>query len=116
MQRLLLTLAVYFAISVPAYAWNKAGHMVSAAIAHAVLKQEHPEAIPKIVALLKQHPQYESTWAKRLDDLQVPSEENREIYLFMLAARWPDDIRDTSEYHHGDWHFISLPYLHPNHA
>jgi hypothetical protein len=29
--------------------------------------------------------------------------------LFMLAARWPDDIRDDSTYHHSRWHYINVP-------
>ena len=30
--------------------------------------------------------------------------------LFMLAARWPDDIRDDADYHHGRWHYINMPF------
>ena len=113
--RFFLAATIALVVVPPAYAWNKAGHMVSAAIAHAVLKHEHPEAIPKIVEVLKQHPQYEK-WSKRIAEIPNLSDEDKDIYLFMLAARWPDDIRDDSEYHHGDWHFVNLPYLHPNHA
>jgi hypothetical protein len=39
-------------------AWNKAGHMVSAAIAYTELKQGSPEALARVVALLKLHPEF----------------------------------------------------------
>ncbi|MFL5328180.1 MAG: S1/P1 nuclease [Gemmataceae bacterium] len=114
MRFVLGAVASVFLLPNPAQAWNKGGHMVSASIAHAVLKHEHPDAIPKIVAILKQHPQYEH-WAEKIAALPHLSDEDKDVYLFMLAARWPDDIRDTDEYHHGNWHFINLPYIAPGH-
>ena len=36
-----------------ACAWNKAGHMVSGAIAYADLKQNSPQSLTRVVALLK---------------------------------------------------------------
>src|SRR4051794_37102754 len=114
MRGVFTVLATTFLLSAPAQAWNKAGHMVSASIAHDVLKREHPDAIPKIVAVLKAHPQYEH-WAERIAAIPNLSEEDKDVYLFMLAARWPDDVRDTDEYHHGNWHFINLPYVPPGH-
>jgi hypothetical protein len=109
-MRYLLWTTTFLVLAGPAYAWNKAGHMVSGAIAHAVLKHEHPEAIAKFVAILRQHPQYESHWAHKLADIPHLSDEEKDAYLFMLAARWPDDIRADEDHHHGDWHFINLPY------
>jgi hypothetical protein len=63
----------------------------------------------RVVALLKTHPHFETKWAPRLT--QVPlSPEEQALYLFMLAARWPDDVRGDPEFHHGAWHYINLPY------
>ncbi len=72
-------------------AWNKAGHMVSGALAYADLRQASPETLARVVALLK-------------------TPEEQDLYLFMLTARWPDDIRQDPTFHHGAWHYINLPY------
>jgi hypothetical protein len=82
-------LLVLVAVS-SALAWNKAGHMVAAAIAYADLKQNNPETLARVVALLQTHPQFGTTWAPRLAQLHLSPEE-QDLSLFMLAARWPDD-------------------------
>jgi hypothetical protein len=38
------------------------------------------------------------------------SEEDQARFLFMLAARWPDDIRGDSAFDHPLWHYINYPY------
>jgi hypothetical protein len=91
------------------FAWSKAGHMVSGAIAFADLKQTSPETLARVIALLKSHPHYTTKWVPRLTQLNLSAEE-QDLYLFMLAARWPDDIRGDATFHHGAWHYINLPY------
>jgi S1/P1 Nuclease len=91
------------------FAWSKAGHMVSGAIAYADLKHTSPETLARVIALLKSHPHYKTKWVPRLAQLNLSTEE-QELYLFMLAARWPDDIRGDAAFHHGAWHYINLPY------
>ncbi|MGO9568743.1 MAG: S1/P1 nuclease [Desulfomonilaceae bacterium] len=89
-------------------AWTKPGHMVSAAIAYADLKEQHPEVLAKVIEVLKQHPQFESKWAPKLE--QVPAED-RDLYLFMLAARWSDDVRKKyPEYDRPAWHYVNMPF------
>jgi hypothetical protein len=83
--------------------------MVSGAIAYADLKQTSPETLARVVALLKHHPHYQTKWVPRLTQLNLSPEE-QDLYLFMLAARWPDDIRGDAAFHHGAWHYINLPY------
>jgi hypothetical protein len=83
----LLTLAV---LPLPALAWNIPGHTLSAAIAYQVLRQEAPQSIEKVRAVLEKHPWYVNQWQTRLQD--VPVVERDEV-LFMQAARWADDIR-----------------------
>lgn len=90
-----------------AAAWNKAGHMLTAAIAYQVLKAEHPETIKKVVALLKEHPHFEEMWVDRLENV---NEAQRDEYLFMLAARWPDDVRGDPDFHMEKWHYVNFPY------
>jgi len=83
--------------------------MVSGAIAYADLQQASPQALAQVVALLTTHPQFETKWKPQLNQSFVPPDE-RDVFLFMLAARWPDDIRTNPAFHHGTWHFINLPY------
>lgn len=90
-------------------AWNAAGHMVSGAIAYTDLKQASPQTLDQVVALLKTQPHFETKWKPQLNQSFVAPDE-QELFLFMLAARWPDDIRRNPAFHHGAWHFINLPY------
>src|SRR4051812_8864348 len=76
----------------PALAWNKAGHMVSGAIAYTALKQDSPRALAAVLTLLKGHPACKEKWEPLIHRPFVP-EDQRDLYLFMLAARWADDAR-----------------------
>jgi S1/P1 Nuclease len=101
----LITLAV---LPLPASAWNIPGHMLSAAIAYQVLRQENPPTIDRVKAVLEKHPWYANQWQARLQDVPVV---DRDLVLFMQAARWPDDIRIRDKQHHrGLWHYINLPF------
>lgn len=106
-----LTLATIFAAR--ADAWNKAGHMVTGAIAYQVLEKESPKTIPMVVGLLKQHPDFAS-WEKQADNLKLAGAD-RDLYFFMKAARWADDARDNPMYyppnlHNDRLHYINYPY------
>lgn len=88
-----------------AEAWNRAGHMVSASLAYCEMKQSHPEKLEQCLALLKQHPHFTEHWAPILD---ATPDEHRDTALLMLAARWPDDVRDQpfkGRHHRRVWHF-----------
>ncbi len=92
----------------PTAAWNKPGHMVMGAMTFQLLKGSDPKALVKLVALLKQHPQYESLWLPQIKQF-TQSQEEADQYLLMLAARWPDNARG-SEYSHSDWHYVNFPF------
>lgn len=79
--------------------------MVVAGVAYDVLKQESPQTITRVLALLQQHPQYNDVLKKRI--LAVPAED-QERYAFMVAARWADDIRDDKDYSHPNWHYVDF--------
>ena len=64
--------------------------MLSGIIAYQVLRQENPPTIDNMKAVLEKHPWYASQWQARLQDVPVA---DRDLVLFMEAARWPDDIR-----------------------
>ncbi len=105
-----LAIAVTASTTQSAFAWNKPGHMVTGAIAYDILKHDHPEVIPRVLDLLKSHPQYADVLVKRIE--AVPAE-NRDRYAFMIMARWADDVRDQRQYHHGSWHYINLSVVAP---
>jgi hypothetical protein len=92
-----------------AFAWNKAGHMVSGAIAYRELQRSDPAALAQVVVLLRQNPEYETRWKSVLDQPYLPANE-KDLCLFMLAARWADDVRGEREFDHPSWHYIDYPY------
>ena len=101
----LLTLAV---LPLPASAWNIPGHMLSGIIAYQVLQQENPQTIEKVKAVLEKHPWYANQWQARLQDVPVA---DRDLVLFMQAARWADDIRTQDRAQNKPrWHYINLPF------
>jgi hypothetical protein len=100
----LFVIAFYPFASVSAY--NEAGHMVSGYITYTVLESESPEVLREIVRILKKHPEYHN-WKGRLEELPL---DDRDSYLLMLAARWPDDIRSKKKYTHPEWHYVDFPW------
>jgi S1/P1 Nuclease len=109
--RLIVLLAAITMMPVQARAWNIPGHMLSGAIAYQILEREHPATIPAVRSILERHPWYEARWR---DDLaKLPASEQGEM-LFMLAARWADDIRMQAKVErHIFWHFINWPFKPP---
>lgn len=110
-MRYLFTVLVLIAITVatppPTLAWNRSGHMTSGALAFLELKNSDPQTLQKVIALLKEHPFYRSRWLPAIR--RQVGMRNHDLYLFMYAARWADDIRGT-EWHCGDCHFINYAF------
>jgi len=112
MKRLTRAVAICVAILIGlpfnALAWNIPGHMLSGAIAYQILQRENPSAIVKVRFILEKNPWYETRWKAQLEKLP---EAQRNEMLFMLAARWADDIRtqDPTE-SHLPWHYIDFPF------
>jgi hypothetical protein len=89
-------------------AWNIPGHMLSVAIAHQVLQQESPQMIDKVKAVLAQHPWRFNHWQNSLASF---TGSDTDVMLFMLAARWTDDIRSNDKpQHRGPWHYVNMPF------
>jgi hypothetical protein len=61
-----LVLIILAVLPLPASAWNIPGHMLSAAVAYQVLRQENPQTIEKVKAVLEHHPWYTHQWHERL--------------------------------------------------
>jgi hypothetical protein len=103
MPKIALAAAILIFAAAPAAAYNRASHMISAAVAYHALKADSPQTLEKTIALLKQHPDYGKF------KLDVVAADDRDLYLFMLAARWPDDIRGNRIYDNPQWHYINFP-------
>ena len=58
--------------------------------------------------MLEKNPWYQTRWKAQLNKLP---EDERDEMLFMLAARWADDIRtrDKAE-NHPPWHYVDFPF------
>jgi S1/P1 Nuclease len=82
--------------------------MLSGIIAYQVLRQESPQSIDKVKALLETHPWYANQWQARLQDVPLA---DHGVALFMQAARWADDIRirDKAQ-NRPPWHYVNLPF------
>ena len=100
-------LSLSAAVSLPAtcLAWTQAGHMTTGAVAYDTLKEDDPQALAKILATLRQLPTYKSMWTRQLERVDPA---DRDQAMFMLAARWPDDIRNNPDYDHPDWHYVDF--------
>lgn len=97
-----------FALPREAAAWSRSGHMVHGAIAYQDLRARDSLALRRVVALLKAHPDYESKW---LPEIAKQDMEDHDAMLFMLAARWPDDVRDDPAQHHPTWHYTNFAFV-----
>lgn len=112
MRKLLTAVALACALlsaATPSLAWNRPGHMLTGAVAFHELKSSSPQTLARVVALLKRHPDYRSMWLPKIQAAGVGMQ-NHDLFLFMSAARWPDDIRDRPSLHCGDCHFINFPF------
>lgn len=93
----------------PAHAWNKASHMLTGVVAYRALAARSPGTAAAVVALLRQHPDYERAWRGFVSASGRPEGE----MLFALAARWPDDVRGDTTYHRSSWHYVNFPLVAP---
>lgn len=126
MRRIVLALALTLSLMPPAFAWNRFGHMLVAALAY---QQLTPTARARALSLLKLNPSYPRWVARR--------RRQRDEIAFMLASDWPDAIKSMPGYindgehpngpdaarnigyadklQHRYWHFINLPFS-PDHT
>ena len=112
MSRFILTLSLLVITGsfTGTFAWNKATHMAIGAIAYRELSSSSPQTARRVVAILAQHPDYATRWAGKLNDSTL-SQNERDEYLFMLAARWPDDIKTSGNpYNQPTWHYVNFIY------
>lgn len=112
---LLITVALILSGNNSLWAWNDLGHITVAQIAYRQMSGDERLAV---VAILKQHPHFD-TYFKKPAGLDMPDDE----WLFMRASTWCDYVRpergsDRSQlkshpinkFHHGPWHYINYPF------
>ena len=112
MKLLNFAIALFIGVVIPvpfySFAWNIPGHMLSGAIAYQILQRENPATIPSVRSVLEKNPWYETRWKPQLEKL---SESERDEMLFMLAARWADDVRTQDPAQsHLPWHYVDFPF------
>jgi hypothetical protein len=101
-------LALFAFVPPYSWAWNIPDHMLSGAIAFQILQRESPSTIGTVRDTLAKHPWYENHWKAQLEKL---SDTDRDEMLFMVAARWADDIRTKDRPRsHPQWHYINWPF------
>jgi len=129
--RSIAVLALCLLISIPpANAWNSIGHM---AVAWIAWQQLTPHTRQRAIALLKKNPYYKKVWLKYIP--AGTSADDKNLYIFMMAATWPDEIKASNsgykndgntppsnvgqatknigykdKYMHKYWHFIDTPF------
>jgi hypothetical protein len=86
-------LILLLALSAPTYAWNSRGHMMVAAVAY---KQLTPATKNRVEAILLLNPD-RPNWVAMIPAGTSPA--NRKMMLFMIAATWPDRIKQNSAFH-----------------
>ncbi len=93
-------------LSLPSFAWHAAGHEATAAVAYQTLGRARAHAIAEA---LRKHPDY-ATWMQ-----EKPADIEEDLYLFLRAATWPDDIRPpqhpSHHFAHSSWHYINRLYI-----
>jgi hypothetical protein len=110
-----------------ALAWNSVGHM---AVAYSAYRQLTPAEQARVAVLLKLNPNY-AKWMTYIP--AGTSDADRDMYVFMMAATWPDEIKapgsgytgtDTppkgetvarntgysDKQLHKYWHYINMPF------
>ncbi|GDX40926.1 nuclease [Armatimonadota bacterium] len=93
-------------LSLPSFAWHAAGHEATAWVAYKALGQAQTHTIAD---MLRKHPDY-ALWMQ-----EKPSEMEEDLYLFLRAAIWPDDIRapkhPSHHFAHSSWHYVNRLFI-----
>jgi len=111
MSKTVVTLALLAAIgcllALPAFGWDETGHKITAYIAWQRMTPEVRERVIKVMLTAPEDAQLSTFFA----GFGSRTEDTRRREFFMLAATWPDIIRDRNyntrftKYAHSDWHY-----------
>jgi len=100
-------LSIFFIFKASIFAWDDVGHKISAWIAW---QRMSPSARNEVIRILRKAP--EDSQLSALYAVYGPEpEETRQLEFFMLAATWPDIVRNRDfpvryrKYHRSNWHY-----------
>lgn len=82
--------------------------MVTGAIAYRTLKESDPQALARVIQIFREHPFYQERWRPTINAIPGNNPDKEGLFLFMHAARWPDDVRGDEDFHCGSCHFINF--------
>src|SRR5688572_24779272 len=106
-MRLFLTMLLAAAsLATAAAAWTRPGHMVTAAIAYDEIARQRPDLLPTLERLLDAHAD-RGPFQVAVDRTTGAERARR---MFLEAARWPDDVRQTP-HDHPAWHAVLWPVI-----
>ena len=102
---------VFLSFSIPALAWDETGHKITAYIAW---QRMTPEVREKVIKILQSAPE-DSQLATFYISYGSRTRESRAREFFMIAATWPDIIKDNdfetrfNKYarNNSDWHYVN---------
>jgi S1/P1 Nuclease len=120
------TAVLFLVVCSNALAWNSVGHMT---VAYAAYQRLTPAERTRAAVLLKLNPDY-SKWLSLIKP--GTSTADQDMYVFMMAATWPDEIRADNtfsgnddipkgelpslndgygaKHRHEYWHFVDTPF------
>ncbi len=127
-KRMLIAFALLAAVLScrAAFAWNSVGHM---AVAYVAYQKLTPAEKARVSTLLQLNPYYKE-WLSFIP--AGTSDADRDMYVFMMAATWPDEIKAMNAHYAGNdtppkaepaslndgyaahqahkyWHFVNTP-------
>ncbi|MFZ0746261.1 MAG: S1/P1 nuclease [Terracidiphilus sp.] len=126
-RRFLAVVVVLLLACGQALAWNSVGHMT---VAYAAYQKLTPAERGRVAVLLKLNPNY-AEWLTFIP--AGTSDADRDMYVFMMAATWPDEIKAMGSGYTGNdtppraelatlnsgygdkethkyWHFVNTPF------
>jgi hypothetical protein len=90
-RRILVVFVLFLTIACgQALAWNSIGHM---AVAYSAYQQLTPAEQARVTALLKLNPYYSEWLGYVKKAAPAATDADRDMYVFMMAATWPDEIK-----------------------
>ena len=105
--------AVLLSLASSAFGWDETGHKITAYIAW---QQMTPEVRDKVIRILRSAPE-DSQLATFFMPYGSRSEGARKREFFLIAATWPDIIKDKDfgtrfdNYNHSNWHYFDTLWM-----
>ena len=109
----LILAAVMAVFAAPSFAWDETGHKITAYIAW---QQMTPEVRERVIKILRSAPE-DSQLSAYYMSYGSQSSDARKRDFFLIAANWPDIIKEKSldtrykKYNHSNWHYFDTLWM-----